>query len=454
MANVLVRKSTFSVDLPPRSRLYSLKPIGVATPTPMVECLTGYINRLAWSYRISPRILIAEEIIPHLSRSYYFQSSPSTLGKFCYQDAMSINGFGESAVEWFTTIEALTQQHGLQKLTVGEWTCGVPFRGLLRATPAWCPVCYAEWQEKKLSIYQPLLWMLQIVTSCTQHKRKLEEHCKKCQKRQAVFPSKAQPGHCTRCGVWLGVSVEIAEESEIDKEELLWQAWVVKTIEELRTVCVACDAISWERISINLAACLEVKGETARFSRLMGVSYKHIFQWQHYLKTPSFQKMLEICYAMGISPLQLMGDPADMRNAIQAISDHPRRQPAHHRRQVVNREEIREHLQAVLDGRRPCRAIRRIESDLGVGKNTLRGIFPLECSLVSKLYKAQRAQAWRRHIADLCAEVRRITLDLYAQGISPSQRHVEALLSHPGNMRSPEVKATWHSVRRELVIEE
>jgi len=93
--------------------------------------------------------------------------------------------------------------------------------------------------------------------------------------------------------------------------------------------------------------------------------------------------MLEICYAMGISPLQLMGDSADMKNAILAMNEHPRRRPAQHRLQVVDREEVGEYLQAVLDGRRPCRAIYQIESELGVGNNTLKFIFPLECSLVS-----------------------------------------------------------------------
>jgi hypothetical protein len=146
------------------------------------------------------------------------------------------------------------------------------------------------------------------------------EQCNHCQARQSVFPSKAQPGHCTQCGVWLGVSVEIAEEPEIDEEELLWQNWVVKTIEELRTVSGASDAISWERISINLVACLEVRGEAARFSRLMSVPKLLISAWQLFEETPSFPKVLEICYAMGISPLQLMGDPADMRNAIVGLS--------------------------------------------------------------------------------------------------------------------------------------
>jgi DNA-binding transcriptional regulator YdaS (Cro superfamily) len=451
MANVLVRKSTFSVDLPPRSRLYSLAPIGVGTP--MFECLTSYINRLAWLYRISPRILIAEEIIPRLSRSYYFQSFSRTIIKFCYQEAMSVNSIGETSVDWSATIEGLTQQSGLQKLTLGEWASGIPFRHLLRVTPAWCPVCYAEQQEKKLPIYQPLLWMLQIVTFCTQHRRKLEEQCNKCQKRQSVFSNKAQPGHCTRCGVWLGVSVEIAEEPEIDEEELLWQDWVVKTIEELRTVRVTYDAISWERISINLAACLEVKGEAARFSRLMGVSEKLISQWQHLERAPSFQKVLEICYAAGISPLQLMSDSAGMRNAIQAISDHPRRQPAHHRRQDVNREEIREYLQAVLDGRRPCRAMRQIERELGVGFKTIEGIFPLECSLVSKLYRAQRAQAWKQHIARACDEVQRVARDLYSQGIDPTQWRVSVRLSNPNFMLKPECRATLYGVRRKLGLE-
>ncbi len=76
---------------------------------------------------------------------------------------------------------------------------------------------------------------------------------------------------------------------------------------------------------MNFAACLEVKEEDARFSRLMVVSEKLTWQWRHFAKTPSFQKVLEICYAAGISPLQLLSDTAGMRNAIQSISEHPNR---------------------------------------------------------------------------------------------------------------------------------
>ena len=154
----------------------------------------------------------------------------------------------------------------------------------------------------------------------------------------------------------------------------------------------------------------------------MGVLDELISQWRHFESAPTFQKVLEICYAAGISPLQLMSDTAGMRNAIQEISEHPRRRPVYHRPQVVNREKIKEYLQAVLDGRKPSRAIRQIERDLGVGIRTIKKIFPLECSLVSRQHLAQRAQAWRQRIALACDEVRQVASALHAQGSGPVVR--------------------------------
>ena len=45
---------------PPRSRLYSLEPVGMGTPH--VESLTSYIARLAEAHCVTPRILIEREI--------------------------------------------------------------------------------------------------------------------------------------------------------------------------------------------------------------------------------------------------------------------------------------------------------------------------------------------------------------------------------------------------------
>jgi hypothetical protein len=114
-----------------------------------------------------------------------------------------------------------------------------------------------------------------------------------------------------------------------------------------------------------------------------------------------------------------LGSEDYRRTSQQAISEHPRRRPVHHRLQVVNREEIREYLQAVLDGREPCRGIFQIERHLGVGHRTLEDCFPLESSLKERLadsakhffhlqkqaktIKRDRSLSWGEH--DRCTQV-------------------------------------------------
>ena len=50
--------------LPPRSRLYSLAPMGIGTS--QVESLTSYVMRLAEAHAVSPGTLIRQEIFPNL----------------------------------------------------------------------------------------------------------------------------------------------------------------------------------------------------------------------------------------------------------------------------------------------------------------------------------------------------------------------------------------------------
>ena len=49
---------------PPRSRLYSLEPIGIGTPE--VESLSSYLNRLAQAHCVTVSALIAHELVPHI----------------------------------------------------------------------------------------------------------------------------------------------------------------------------------------------------------------------------------------------------------------------------------------------------------------------------------------------------------------------------------------------------
>src|SRR5712692_11097040 len=89
------------IEMPPRSELYCLAPLGVGTVE--VESLTSYIQRLAWAYRVNPRVLVAEVILPRLGQSYY--SDLAHLGRFRRKSSMSINGDGEVARDWARKLE-------------------------------------------------------------------------------------------------------------------------------------------------------------------------------------------------------------------------------------------------------------------------------------------------------------------------------------------------------------
>ncbi len=241
------------MEMPPRSRLYHLPPFGVGTL--WVESFTSYINRLAWTYRVSPRVLVAQEIDPLLSSDYQVHSSVQ-LATFSRSGAMGMNGTGNLAVEWSATLEGLTMRPDLHLLILRSWLGDLPSRGHLRTKPTWCPLCYTEWREQERPIYQPLLWMLQLATMCPRHQVRLEDRCPHCQKHQSILTLKTAPGHCTQCHTWLGKPLDAV----VEQETIHWQEWVIRSLEELRREYGNAGVLPWERFFANLAICLKEWG--------------------------------------------------------------------------------------------------------------------------------------------------------------------------------------------------
>jgi transcriptional regulator with XRE-family HTH domain len=420
----------------------------------LIESLTSYINRLAWTYRVEPRILVAQEIVPHLGRSYHFQSSLSLLAAYCRSEAMGIIGTEEAALDWSSTLTRLTMRENLRDLTLGSWTGNIPFRGLMRATPTWCPVCYHEWRREGLPTYQPLLWMLQVVTVCLRHRRQLEERCLHCQRKQSVIPARIQPGCCTQCMTWLGISSGSEAENEADEKTLDWQQWVLNIIGELRKASTTSGILPWEQLANGLALCSEIVGNSKQLAALAGISKQLLSSWQNRKQMPSFERMLELCYVLDISPLLLMTNnlPA-LKEVLQARETHRQPQTKHFPPHPVNREQALALIQAVLDGRETPMGVRQLERRLGLGARTLIYHFPQECALITTQNQAYRAEQARQRMEQRCNEVRQATLTLYAEGINPSAQHVASKLSDSGVMRTPEGLTTWHSTRRELGLE-
>ncbi len=442
------------IEMPPRSKLYCLAPLGMGTVE--IESLTSYIHRLAWAYRVNPRVLVSQEILPHLSKAYYTQPDPGHLGSFSRTRSMSINGTGEVARDWTEVLEQLTMRSDLRFLTLRPWAHGLPAWGLLRNTPQWCPVCYNEWQEQKQPVYQPLLWTLQAVTVCLRHAQPLVEHCPACQKLQSAIASKRLLGCCTQCGTWLGNKRE-KEGSHVDDHDLLnWQGWVVSTVEELSLASRAFGSLPWSELSKGMTACVEAVGGCRAFGRLMKASKMVASSWLNKQRTPSFSYVLEMCYVLNVSPLQLMTvEPERLKKRLLAEAIY-RQPPCTKHRLPASKGDVpfmQQFIQRVLDGEIGPLPVRHVARRLEVGEKFLVGRFPHECAQITAQYQVSRAERAKQRVMQECAEVRQAVLTLDNQGVALSRSQVAALLSNPNILRRPEGKAAWRALCHERGLE-
>ncbi len=58
ITTVRILQQMLTKEIPARSRLYSLVLLVIGTS--FIECPTSYVNRLGWSYCVSPRTLVTQ----------------------------------------------------------------------------------------------------------------------------------------------------------------------------------------------------------------------------------------------------------------------------------------------------------------------------------------------------------------------------------------------------------
>jgi transcriptional regulator with XRE-family HTH domain len=253
---------------------------------------------------------------------------------------------------------------------------------------------------------------------------------------------------------WLGVSTNSNAENKVGEETRNWQQWVVNIIVELRCASATTGLLPWEQLANGLALCSEIAGSSKQLAALAGVSKQLLSSWQSRKQVPSFERTLELCYVLDLSPLLLMsGNREALKEALQSGGAHRRPRTRRQTLRPLDREQALALIRAVLDGQEIPMGVRQLERRLGLGARTLIYHFPQECALITAQYQAYRAEQARQRREQGCSEVRQVTLALYAEGINPSAKHVASKLSDAGMMRTSEGLNSWHSARRELGIE-
>ncbi len=292
----------------PRSRLLSLEPLAIGTPD--IEGLTGYVTRLAQEHCVPTGLLVNREIPGVFGRSKRRANGRSAPAGFWRHGGHAINGTGMLAHDAVQTLSDATCRSDLHNLTLLPWTDVLPSRELLRLTRAWCPWCYRDWREGGDTAYVPLLWSIAAVTVCHRHRVPLLMRCPHpgCGYEESAFVHHSLVEHCSRCGGWLG-RIEDAKNpvwrpDDIDRR--VWEAEAIGALLAIAPTLVAFPRRECIAETVGAWVALMPKGNVHQLARVMDQPVKNLQGWEKGKHLPALPALLDICRAVGASPLHVL----------------------------------------------------------------------------------------------------------------------------------------------------
>lgn len=375
-------------QLPPRSRLYHLHPLGLGTP--LVECLTSYLVRLAQAHCVSVGQLLRHEIAPASDELTFHSGALSPWFKSFH----TINGLDHFARNFARALQQLTLHSQLPYLTMLTWAQVLPTKRLLRPTRAWCPACYQSWSETGQPLYAPLLFSLRAVTICPVHHRHLLSRCPypDCQHPVPFLTARMRPGFCPRCNRSLVLLT--SEPQPPTQDELLWQNWVGLTVGQLLAAAPTLSTPpSRDRIATTLSAhATQLTGGTTKYlAHKLHLPAGTLQCWQQGTRLPHLTSLLQLSYRPGTSPLDfLTQDPLVINpTPFTFLQDNPFLQTSRRNIAPLKPHQVRTALETALTGEEPPPSFAQVASRLGYQyPSLLRRQFPELCRAISARYRS------------------------------------------------------------------
>jgi hypothetical protein len=445
-------------DCYPHSHLYHLEPIGIGTPN--VECLTGYIARLAQAHGVTPHQLILHQLASLYGRKQLIEPSNQGFPTFWKTCSPALNSFGRISLDMVDALQSLTLCQDLIALTLLTWANVFPIRGLIRRNRVWCPVCYETWRQMGKVVYDPLLWTLDVITICTEHRCHLRNTCPSpdCQAPQLFLDSHSVPGHCSRCGQWLGMESgnPNLDNTAISDEEWRWQTWLaaelgtllasVPTLEKEPDVKNVFDALTnW----INL----ETQGSCPAFARKWQISTTAVRFWKNRQQKPQLDLLLRFCHFYGSSLLSILleGSKAKTEVGLEQRSRVFRPKPPKYTYRAFDHELVQTALRnALANDIEPPLSVRKICTELGYKVSQVYGYYPDLCRAVSGRLIAYQKERGKQRLQRMEKEIRQAVFTIHNQGKYPSARRIQQILSEPGIIRHQHARKVWHEALCEL----
>jgi len=398
---------------------------------------------------VYPGTLIHRIIAPLIAKPYLVTGRSSSISGFL-RFAAPINGNSIMAQDWVRAIMALTLRHDLRHLTLLAWSEALSERGLLKKTRQWCPACYAAWKAEHVPLYDPLLWMIEGINACPEHRCVLETFCPRCQQGSPWLAWQACPGYCALCGAWLGQAT-LTIGGSVGQEQVQIAEWVGALMVYAATTTSPVPRASFTTALANLTS-RSMQGNLAAFARLVGVPKTTLWELASGAFPPQLPMLLWLCQHLQISLLDLFIGEGEYPSSAPVPPPSSVKRPIPSTRRALEVDTVRHQLEAILADitSEPC-SLRAVARHLGYPPKTLDTHFHELCQAISTRYQAYRSAKGAERVETLQQKIRTLARELYTQGITLTYQHVGAALGTPGCFRERAAREALHQVQRELI---
>lgn len=283
-----------------RSTLYNLEPMGLGTP--YIEGMNSYLSRLAVSHNISIRSLLQYIIYPQLEVNYYEIINKKRNSKF-------LNGNDSITIKFIDILEKLTTRKDLSYLTLKNWR-GITNKNTLSCYRKWCPYCLNEMKNENNIIYHPLLWSINCIQMCTNHKVTLSCVCHLCGKLQYLISNSGGQGICYSCKAWLGLELndKVTNDNSKDNE---FEYWMANSVGEMLKNSIEIFGFPLSNIYTQIVKDLDylITDEKIKFLDCYPYlpSTQYYFTYDREKTKDPFYKLLAFIYTLG-APIRILYD--------------------------------------------------------------------------------------------------------------------------------------------------
>jgi len=370
-------------NIPARSTLYCLEPIGVGAGA--VESLTSYVVRTAWQHRVSLTYLLEQVIGPLTEKRFIVKGGARILSAAFSGYHRSINGTGETAAKWVDYLQVLTLRTDLSHLTLRILREVLSQRELLRPYKAWCPHCYNDQLQTFGTFYDPLLWTIHAVKLCHVHQEVLVRHCSTCNLKLCHLSRRSRPGYCYRCKRSLTVQKRLQRKGNAKVNQ--WELWIAENVADLLSSCVD-NRVAPTRTTVRATAqtildyCFN--GNQTNFARAVNKHKTTIWGWCQTDTKILLKDVLNICYCLNTTPSAFLSGALIRNPQLKTVTLRSSfvKRPSRVGRRIFDPTKTEELLQRQL-GAPTSKSMQEVASAIGLNKRFLYKHFPDLCRSIA-----------------------------------------------------------------------